>query len=469
MKPLMRGKELGWASRYLITDRSFYRKVLNILLPVVLQNCINQGVNMMDTIMVGNLGEAAISASSLANQYYSLFQILCMGVSAAGLVLTAQYFGAGDLKTVRRVFDLLLQLIVCCGVIFSVITFLFPEEIMTIYTDTGKPEVIALGAQYLRVTALIFIPHGISLVMANVIRSVGNARLGLYISIISFTVNLFFNWVFIFGKLGCPAMGVMGAAMGTLCARIVELTVCAVYLLRIEKQLCYRPYHVLKLPTPALFREFIRLGLPAIVSDSLLGLAGTATSIIIGHMSKEVISAWAIVMVVDRMCTVAIMGISSAAGVVIGQTVGEGKTQLAQRQGWTFLFLSVGIGLMATILVLLLGELSIGFYNITQATYQVTVAMMEASAVVVFFQAVQSVLSKGVLRGGGDTRFLMVADVLFQWCVSIPLGYFVGLVWNLGPGLILIALRIDYMIKSVWLIFRLRSRKWIKKARSMET
>ncbi len=285
--------------------------------------------------------------------------------------------------------------------------------------------------------------------------------------ILSFGVNIFANWVFIFGKFGFPAMGVKGAALGTLCARVVELTVCAVYLLKIDKVLCYRLNNVLKRPDGPLFHEFIRLGLPAIISDSLLAFAGTAISIIIGHMSPEVISAWAIVMVVDRMCTVAIQGISSASGVVVGQTVGEGAIDRAQHEGWTFFFLSVAMGVIASGLVLLIGEASIGLYDITEATYAVTVSMMEASAIVVFFQAIQSVLSKGILRGGGDTKFLMVADVLFQWCASIPLGIRVGLVWGLSPFWVLIALRVDYIIKSVWLIFRLKSGKWIHQAKKM--
>ena len=140
----------------------------------------------------------------------------------------------------------------------------------------------------------------------------------------------------------------------------------------------------------------------------------------------------------------------------------------AQTEGWTFLFLSVVLGLLASGLVLLVGEASIGLYNVTQATHDTAVIMMEASAVVVFFQAIQSTLSKGVLRGGGDTKFLMVADVAFQWCASVPLGILAGLVWNLSPFWVLIALRIDFFIKSVWLIFRLRSGKWIHKAKNMQ-
>lgn len=455
-----------WIDRYWVRDKGFYKKVLLILIPIVLQSIVNQGVNMMDTVMVGRLGEASISASSLANQFYNVFTFLCMGISAAGLVLASQYFGADDLKTVRRVFDLVLQIVILGGAAFALITFLFPARIMRIFTT--ERDVIELGAQYLRVTALIYLPHGISLVSSNVIRSIGNAKLGLYVSLASFVVNIGANYVFIFGKLGAPALGVMGAAVGTLIARLVEFLFCSVYLLKYEKALQYKARGLLKVPGKALFGEFRRLGMPAIISDSLLALAASVISIILGHMGKEIVSAYAIVTVMDRMATVAIQGATSAAGVVIGQTVGEGEFRRAQKEGWTFLILSVFIGILGGILVLVLGEWSIGLYEIAPSTVEITVRMMEASAVIVFFQAVQSALSKGILRGGGDTKFLMIADIIFQWVASIPLGALAGLVLHLPPAIVLVALRIDFIIKSIWLVFRLKSGKWIHVAKKME-
>lgn len=449
-------------SRYLVTDKAFYKRALLLILPIVMQSIINQGVNMMDTVMVGKLGEDAISASSLANQFYNIFTFLCMGISAAGLVLCSQYFGAKDIRTVRSVLNLVLQIVFLSGVLFALVTALFPTQIMRIYTD--EEDVIALGAQYLRVTALVYLPHGMSLVLANVMRSIGNAKLGLYVSIVSFLVNIGANYVFIFGKLGAPELGVMGAAVGTLIARITEFTFCAIYLMKFEKTLHYHPRGLFKLPGKALFHEFRRLGMPAIISDSLLALAASAISIILGHMGKEVVSAYAIVSVMDRMATVAIQGATSAAGVIIGQSVGEGAFQRAQKEGWTFLMLASLIGIFGGILVYFLGEWSIGLYEITKSTVQITTAMMEASAIIVFFQAIQSSLSKGILRGGGDTKFLMVADIIFQWVASIPLGALAGLVLDLPPAWVLIALRIDFVIKSIWLVFRLKSGKWIHRA-----
>ena len=462
----MEQKKQSVLGRFLITDRSFYIRALAIVIPVMLQSLINTGVNMMDTIMVGKLGEVAISASSLANQFYSIFHLLCMGLSAAGLVLSAQYWGAGDREEVNRVFDLLVQLILIAGALFGLASYFLAERIMGLYTDDR--DVILAGATYLRVTALIYLPHGVSLVISVVVRSVGNAKLGLYISMISFAVNIGCNYVFIFGELGFPAMGVKGAALGTLCARVVELAVCLVYMLRFDRALCYRFDGVLRLPRKDMVQEFIRLGLPAIVSDTLLALAMSAISMILGHMGREIVSAYAIVSVVDRMCLVANSGMSSAAGVLVGQAVGEGDFKRAKREGWSFLILSVCIGVVGGILVLTAGNWSVRFYDIAPHTVDITRTMMRASALMALFGAAQAVLSKGVLRGGGDTRFLLVADVLFQWVASIPLGYLAGLVWGWPPFWVLIALRIDYIIKSFWLLFRLSGDKWIHRAQNIK-
>lgn len=222
------------------------------------------------------------------------------------------------------------------------------------------------------------------------------------------------------------------------------------------------------LPQKLLVKEFCRLGLPAVISDTLLGLSDSLISVILGHMGKAVVSSYAIVTVVTKVCTVATLGVATAAGVQMGQTVGKGDFNQAHKEGKSFLLISGIIGIISGVLVLTLGTLSIGLYNIEASTYKIAAEMMAASAVVSLFQCTQSVTTKGILRGDGNTKFLMVADVIFQWCACLPLGYLTGLVWNLSPFWVLIALRIDYIIKAMWMSFRLKSDKWIHKVKSTE-
>ncbi|MCR5032371.1 MAG: MATE family efflux transporter [Lachnospiraceae bacterium] len=427
-----------------------------------MQQAINMGVNMMDTMMLGNLGETALSASSLANQYYMFFTIFCLGIIGGCSVLTAQYWGAGDKKRVRETFNMALWISFALCLLFMVVTMLFPEQIMTIYTS--EADVIREGARYLEITAFIFILHGTSLVGSSLMRTVGKPRLGLVVSIVSFFVNVFFNYVFIFGKFGAPRMEIAGAALGTLIARATEFLITFIYIFVIDKALELKPKHLKRPPSVAMIREYFRIGAPVLISDALLGLGGNIVSVVMGHMGTAVVAANAICMVVDRLCIVVIQGIANAAGIIVGNTIGSGEKEKVQEQGQTFYLMSLIIGVISAVLVLIIGPMTIGLYTVTEETSLLTKEMMYAYTVIVFFQCIQSVMTKGVLRGGGDTRFLMVADILFMWLVSVPLGAVGGLVLHWPAWLVMICLRIDYMIKSIWCISRLLSGKWIHEA-----
>ena len=443
----------------LIKEKEFYSRVLAIMLPVALQQAINMGVNMLDTMMLGSFGEIQLSASSLANQFYMIFNIFCMSIIGGSSVLAAQYWGAREIEKVRETFNMALRLASGLAVIFAVITWCFPAQIMGIYTNEAA--VITEGVKYLRITTFIYLIHGTGLVAAQLMRSVGEARLGLLVSIISFVVNILGNYIFIFGKFGAPRLEIAGAALGTLIARTAEFLVTFIFIFRFDKKLGFRPKDLLHNPSGEFFANYFRLGAPVLVSDSLLGFGGTVLSIILGHMGSAVVAANAICQVLDRLMTVVIQGISNASGIITGHSIGAGDHERAMQEAETFYLLSVIFGAITAVLVFFLGPVSIKLYTLTPETVVIAKELMHAYALIVFFQAIQSVMTKGVLRGGGDTKFLMKADILFMWLVSLPLGAVAGLVLHWPAWLTMLCLRLDFAIKSVWCVSRLHSGKWI--------
>lgn len=445
----------------LIKDKHFYERVLAIMLPVAMQQAINMGVNMMDTIMLGSFGEIQLSASSLANSFYSIFQIFCMGITAGCSILVAQHYGAGQMKQVKQSFALAIRLTAAFGIIFALLTYFFPEGIMRLFSR--DPEVIAAGAGYLRITVFIYLIHGIGLVTAQLMRSVGQASLGLYVSIISFVVNIVANWVFIFGKLGAPRMEIRGAALGTLIARSVELVVTFYFVLKLDKKIQLKLRDFFQKVPAELLRRYLKVGLPALCSDAMLSFGRTATSMIIGQMGTTAVAANSMVQVVDRLFTVVIGGISNAASIVIGQTIGAGDKHKAQQQGESLFLIALGVSILSAALFMLIGPVTLNMYNVTQETLEVTQKLMITYSVLIIFQCIASVMTKGVLRGGGDTRFLLIADVAFLWLASVPLGYISGILLGLPIFITTVFLRIDDVIKSVWCIGRLNSGKWIHK------
>ena len=444
----------------IVKDKVFYENVLAIMLPVAGQQAINMGVNMMDTVMLGSFGEVQLSASSLANTFYSLYNILCMGIIGGCSVLIAQFWGARQLERARQTLNLGIRISAVTGFVFAILTWFFPETIMGFFTT--EPDVIEQGVKYLKITTFVYIIHGTSLVASFLMRSVQQATLGLVTSIISFVFNLFANWVFIFGKLGAPRMEIAGAALGTLIARTSEFLVTFIYIFFIDKRLNFKVRNLFVNPSKDLMNRYLKAGAPALCSDTMLGLGNTMIGIVLGHMGSVVVAANSVVQVVDRLFTVVVGGISNAASIVTGNTIGAGDREKALAQGQTFYLMSVVIGILNCILIILLGPRTIRFYALSDQTILETKRMMIASGFIMIFGSIQSVMTKGVLRGGGDTKFLLKADILFLWVVSIPLGALVGLVFHMPGWFTFICLKVDLIIKSIWCINRLNSGKWIR-------
>ena len=446
-------------SRLFVKEKSFYKLILSIAVPVVLQNMITIGVNIMDTLMLGNYGEVQLSASSLANEFINIYHIMCMGMSMGAAVLTAQYYGAGNNPSLKKIVTIVLRMGLVIAAAFTVVTLLFPEELMRLYTPDEA--VIEKGVLYFRISAVTYVLLGVSLILTNILRTVHQVRFPLVLSIVTFFVNVFFNWVFIYGRLGAPEMQIEGAALGTVIARLVECGSLVTYFFVFDKRIGYR-IKDLFMKCGDHVRVYITYAIPVMVSDTLLALGNSAVSIIMGHIGASFVAANSILSQTVRLSTVFNQGLSSASSVITGNTLGKGERDKAYHQGVTFLCLSILIGLAAAVIILLISPLLVESFNITQETKDIAYQLMASVSVMMVFQTVQSVLTKGVLRGGGDTRFLMLADILFLWLASIPLGYLCGLVWHLSPFWIYAALKIDWVIKSVWCIFRLRSKKWIR-------
>lgn len=441
-------------------DKHFYKQVAAIALPISAQSLITIGVNMTDTVMLGKLGETALSASALANQFISIFQICCMGIGMGASVLTSRFWGMQDKHSLRKAVTIMLRLCFVFGLAFTLATVITPDGLMRIYTN--DPEIIQAGASYFRWSIPCYWLLGFSLTCTIVLRSVGQVRLPLICSICAFFINVFFNYMFIFGAFGAPRMEVAGAALGTMIARVFEFCFICGYFLFVDKRVGYRLKH-LAMKCRDLVGDYLSISIPVLVSDTLLGLGNSAVAMVMGRVGATFVAANSITTVTQQLSTVFIQGIGNASSIITGHTLGQGELDKAQRQGFTFLGLGFVVGLLGGILIMIISGPVISFYDITAETKGIAEQLMIAVGFIVIFQSMNSILTKGVLRGGGDTKFLMVADILFLWVASVPLGALAGLVWHMPAFWIYTFLKIDQIIKAVWCVFRLSSKKWIKR------
>lgn len=444
-------------------DKNFYKKVAGIAIPIALQGLITTGVNMMDTIMIGVVGETQLSAVSLANQFINIFHIFCMGIGMGASVLVARYYGMKDKMSLRNTVAIMLRLCLAMAALFCVATIVWPRQIMQIYTV--EEDIITHGVSYLEYSVVTYFLLGLSLTCTIVLRNVGQVRIPLYTSIAAFFVNVGANYIFIFGKFGAPRMEAAGAALGTLIARIFEFSVICGYLFIKDQEIGFRIKHIFA-PVGELWREYIRVSIPVLISDGILALGNNSVAMVIGRLGESFVAANAVTAVTQQLSSVMIQGFSQAGAIVTGYTLGEGDREKAHRQGYAFLGLGIIFGFVAAGIIMLISGPMISAYNLSEETQAIAKELMLSISIIVVFQATNSIMTKGVLRGGGDTKVLMVADNVFLWVASIPLGILAGLVLHLPAFWIYFALKIDQVLKAVWCVIRLRSGKWIKKIKS---
>lgn len=444
-------------------DKAFYRKMIAIALPISAQQLITVGVNLMDTVMLSTMGDAQLSASALGGQFINLFQIFCMGIGMGASVLTARYWGMKELPSLRKAVTIMLRFVLALSSLFTLATVLAPSVIMGFYTN--EADIVDYGVTYLQWLIPTYFCIGLSLTCTIVLRSVGQVRIPLLSTIFAFFVNVIFNWVFIFGHLGAPRMEIAGAALGTLIARLFELTFICFHFFFRDKRIAYR-LRDLRMKCGDLTREYFRVCVPVLVSDGLLALGNNAVAMVMGRIGKTFVAANSVTTIVQQLSSVLTQGIAHASCILTGHTMGEGDTEKAQRQGYTFLGIGLALGIFAAGVILLLRGPIIDYYQVSAETKAIAWQLMDAIGFIVIFQAMNSVLTKGVLRAGGDTRFLMAGDILFLWVASIPLGILAGFVFHWTPFWIYTMLKIDQIIKCVWCFFRLRSRKWMKRIRA---
>ena len=452
-----------------VKDRTFYSKLLHIAIPVSLQGLVTFGVNVADTVMVGSLGEYSIAGVAIGTQFTFLYMITCFGIAGGMGVLTAQFWGKKDSEAIGAGLSIILKIAFSVGLLFVFAASVFPRQIMSIYTTDLMVQ--AEGARYLRVLSVGYLFLGLSVMTASTLRTVGIVKLTLLTNCIALVLSISLNWIFIFGNLGAPRMGVVGAAMTTTISRIVEFSIIFFYLLKKDSRIRYKLRMLLRWDRD-IFANYKKNGVPVIVSDIFLAVGSNMVSVVLGRMGAVVMSATAIANMIYQVASVFFMGVSGASGIITGNTIGEGEYEKAKAYGKTFISLAVIVSAVAIVCIQLVksfifGEFIISgetvkLFNIGDATRDVAIQLINTLSFIAIFMTLSNMLTKGILRAGGDTKFLMIADVLFLWTVSVPLGFLAGLVFHLPPYIVLFCLRIDEVIKTCWCMFRFFSWKWIR-------
>lgn len=443
----------------LVKDKSFYKSLAAIALPIALQNIIGFGVQLMDTIMVGSLGDISLSGVSLANQPFFVFMIFNFGLASGGAVLIAQYWGRKNVDAVRRIMGISMRFVVIAAVVFTLICNVIPEKIVGLFS--AEKVVIAEGVRYLKVVSFSYLFYGLSSCYLNSMRAVEKVVMSTVVYVVSFFINVLMNWIFIFGKLGAPALGVVGAAVGTLAARFTEFLMVAVYMHFIEKDIRFHFSFLLKTERQ-LLPDYLRHSLPVVGSELIWSLGTVVQTAIIGNIGSVFVSANSIAAVVQQLAQVMLFGVGNAAAVLIGKTVGGGKIEAGKKMAKTILLLAFGLGLFSCGLIFLIRRPLAAIYNVTPEAKALAVDIMGVMGAIMVASAVEVVCIIGILRGAGDTRFAFVVDAGCVWFIGVPMGYLAGFVWKLPVLLVYVCLRSDLPVRLAICLVRIFRGRYIK-------
>ncbi|MCX0371177.1 MATE family efflux transporter [Clostridium perfringens] len=439
-------------------DKRFYRLLFSIALPIAVQNLITFMVSMVDTLMVGALGEIQLSAVSIANNLFFVLTILMFGLAGGSNIMISQYWGKGNVKTIHKILAIMYRVCLLITGIFIFIAVFLPKYFMGIFT-TDKA-VIDFGASYLRIVCIGYLFYSITNCTIMMLRSVKTVSISIIVYTASLVVNSILNWILIFGNLGAPELGIRGAAIATVCARITEFSIVLVFMFIYERKIGLKLEHLLKLDKEIL-KDYVGLCTPVLCNELLWAIGASMISVIVGRMGTEVVAANSINGVAHQFVTVFIFGMSNATAVIIGNTIGEGKKEKAKEYAYSIGVFSVVMGCISGLMILLIKPFVVNFYNVSYSTKLIAMEIMTVTSGIIVFQSLASNFMMGVLRGGGDAKFVLINDLIFMWLVAIPGGFFVAFVLEIPVALVFLVIKCDEILKSLTSVYRVISGKWV--------
>ena len=446
-------------------EPGFYRRLVQLALPMVLQNLITTSLGFVDTFMVGLLGGNELSAVTAANTPIFLIQVIVFGLMSGLAVLVSQYWGKGDAEAINRCMGVVLYAGLAISGVMALILFLFPAGVLAIVTDNAT--LIATGAPYLRIVGLSYVFNTVSSVYVGMQRSTENPRFGMLVFGTSMLLNTFLNYCLIFGHFGFPALGVVGAAAATLTARMVEFAIVAVYAVT-NRRIPLLPKALLR-PGAAVFRGVLHYSGPVMVNETMWGLGTSVLTAIMGHMaiSADMLAAYAIVGNIDKFSTVACFGLAGATSVVIGKSIGEGRDkEHVYSLGACLLLLSFLLGLVIGLCLLVLLPaffipVLFPLFRLSEQAAYIAAVMTLVYLSMMPTRAFDITNITGLLRAGGDTRTAAVLDLAPLWLLAIPLTALFALAMDAPIPLVCLATHCESLLKTPMGVVRLRSRKWI--------
>ena len=441
-----------------VKEKSFYKNIFFLTFPLVFQQLLRLSVDTLNSMMLGNIDQLQMSAVSQANQVFFIFYTVCNGFGVGCCALVAQYWGRKDLESIKTVLATAIRSIAIFGLLVTAIVILFPERVMRIYSS--DPALIELGASYLRIVAIMYTPCALSVMLFAGCRGIEQVGIFLKTNIISYPVNIILDYVLLFGKLGFPELGITGIAIGTVIARLVELSILATYVLVFEKRMTFK-LRDLKRRDSLLSKDFAKVSAPIVAHEIIWSFGTSAGSMITGQLGTSVVAGFNVTTVLYDLCGSLGNGFLNACSVVIGKTIGMGNVKKVKKQSETIIFMGLILGLAIGLFTFLIRPVFLSLYSLTPEAERYAMQFMAVYAVVWPFSLLEMVGMIAILRAGGDGKTGFYTDIVSMWLTTIPLAAAGAFAFGWPPMVVVTIIKLTIVIEAIVGIIRVLSMKWV--------
>lgn len=443
----------------LTKDKSFYKSLIILAIPIALQNLITFTVTLADNVMVGTLGDTAISGVYIGSQITTLLQILLVGIEGAILVPSAQYYGKNDFGAIRKIVAVGLRTAIAAALVTALACLIFPRAILSLFADDAAALEIGIG--YLRITLFAFPFFALSQGLIASMRSIEKPRVGMLASLVSLVFNISLNYILIFGKLGFAPMGIKGAAIATLISRIAEFLFIFIYVLFIDKKLAFSLKSFL-LHDRALAKDFFRYGIPIIAGQLVWAINTLSFSAIMGKLDYAgVIAAISVTGTLNSLAYIVMNSLAGAVGIITGKTVGSGRLDKIREYAYTVQLIFIVLGILTGVLLFRIRDPFISLYNLSPEAISQARSLINVLSITSIGTSYQAACLFGLVKSGGDVSFVLKNDAFFVFLVVLPASL-IAATLGASPFIVFFCLKSDQILKCFVAAVKINRFRWMK-------
>jgi putative MATE family efflux protein len=440
-------------------QKIFYDRMLSFAIPIVIQTLITSSLNMVDSVMVGQLGVDSIAAVGIANKVNSMLFIILSGFATGAAIFSAQYWGKKDRVGIGKVMAITLVVITTVATLFMGIIFIASDGIINLFSN--NQDVILLGANYLYVIAFSYIATGVTILFQVILRSMGEVKGAMYINVFVIVLNTLLNYIFIFGNLGAPALGVSGAAIATVFARIVQCVLLFMLVKKFKVFSVLRNHSLRQVFDYTLIRKYVEIAIPSVVNHVVWTLGEVTFIWLYAFRGTDVVAAVTLVDPLIFIFMAVFIGISDASSIMVGNNIGAKSRELAFTYAKRFLLITFLLSILASLGILLVAPHFLSLYNVTPEVVEYASSVLFVYALIITPRFLNMVNNMGVLRAGGDTKFVLYLDLLGVWLVGIPVAA-ISIYFGLPLYLVFFLANSHEIVRMAFGVKRTVSKKWLR-------